>query len=202
VDNLLFRNNGNLQRMSTTKSHGTRILATLLLTLIFPYTYCCSSTSGESYKNSNIIAIATSQSDLEYFRSTLSRIVNESQQLTKSFQDEIGKWTSGQYDNYTLISITDSFLPKFDNLISNSKNMTCPKEYKYVHEALVNSLNSETESYRHFRNYLVSGNKSEDDVSTDLLSQAFHYEQIYSEYLSMSFPKPQQNVTKRINYNY
>jgi hypothetical protein len=187
--------------MSTTKSHGTRILATLLLTLIFPYTYSYSSTIGESYKNSDIIAIATSQSDLEYFRSALSHIVNESQQLTKSYQDEIRKWTSGQYDNYTLISITDFFLPKFDNLTSNAKNMTYPNEYKYVHEALVNSLFSETESYRHYRDYLVSGNKTEDDLSTDLLSQAFQYEQIYSKFLSMPLPNPLQNQTKRINYN-
>ena len=201
MDNLLFRNNRNLQRMSTTKPHGIRILAALLLTLIFPYTYCCSSTSGESYKISNIIAIATSQSDLEYFRSALSHIVNESQQLTKSYQDEIRKWTSGQYDNYTLISVTDSFLPKFDNLTSNAKNMTYPNEYKYVHEALVNSLFSETESYRHYRDYLVSGNKTEDDLSTDLLSQAFQYEQIYSKFLSMPLPNPLQNLTKRINYN-
>ena len=187
--------------MSTTKPHGIRILAALLLTLIFPYTYCCSSISGESYKVSNIIAIATSQSDLEYFRSALSHIVNESQQLTKSYQDEIRKWTSGQYDNYTLISVTDSFLPKFDNLTSNAKNMTYPNEYKYVHEALVNSLFSETESYRHYRDYLVSGNKTEDEVSTDLLSQAFQYEQIYSKFLSMPLPNPLQNQTKRINYN-
>lgn len=202
MDNLLFRNNRNLQRMSTAKSYGIRILAALLLTLIIPYTYCCSSTIGESYKDSNIIAIATSQSDLEYFRSTLSHIVNESQQLTKSYQDEIRKWTSSQYDNYTLISITDSFLPKFDTLISNAKDMTYPNEYKYVHEALVNSLSSETESYRHFRDYLVSGNKTEDDVSTDLLSQAFQYEQIYSKFLSMPLPNNHQNVTKLIDYNY
>lgn len=201
MDNLLFRNNRNLQRMSTTKPHGIRILAALLLTLIFPYTYSYSSTIGESYKNSDIIAIATSQSDLEYFRSALSHIVNESQQLTKSYQDEIRKWTSGQYDNYTLISVTDSFLPKFDNLTSNAKNMTYPNEYKYVHEALVNSLSSETESYRHYRDYLVSGNKTEDEVSTDLLSQAFQYEQIYSKFLSMPLPNPLQNQTKRINYN-
>ena len=145
--------------MSTTKPHGIRILAALLLTLIFPYTYSYSSTIGESYKNSDIIAIATSQSDLEYFRSALSHIVNESQQLTKSYQDEIRKWTSGQYDNYTLISVTDSFLPKFDTLISNAKNMSYPNEYKYVHEALVNSLSSEIESYRHYKTILYQVTK-------------------------------------------
>ena len=201
MDNLLIRNIRNLEIMSTTKYHGIHIVVALLLVMIFPYAYCYSSTIGESYKNSDIIAIATSQSDLEYFRSALSHIVNESQQLTKSYQDEIRKWTSGQYDNYTLISVTDSFLPKFDNLTSNAKNMTYPNEYKYVHEALVNSLSSETESYRHYRDYLVSGNKTEDEVSTDLLSQAFQYEQIYSKFLSMPLPNPLQNQTKRINYN-
>ena len=73
--------------------------------------------------------------------------------------------------------------------------MTYPNEYKYVHEALVNSLSSETESYRHYRDYLVSGNKTEDDLSTDLLSQAFQYEQIYSKFLSMPLPNPLQNLT-------
>ena len=139
---------------------------------------------------------------LESFRSTLSQIVNESQYLTKSYQDEIRRWTSGQYDKSTLISITDSFLPKFENLIDNAKSLIYPKKYKYVQEALVNSLQSETESYKHFRNYLVTGSKTEDDISTDLLSRAFQYEQVYSEFLSMPYPNTHQNVTKRINSNF
>jgi len=198
----LIRNIRNLEIMSTTKYHGIHIVVALLLVMIFPYAYCYSSTIGESYKTSNMIMIATSQSEPEHFRLTLSHIVNESQQLTKSYQDEIRKWTLRQLDNYTLISITDSYLPKFNNLISNAKSMIYPMEHKYVHDALVNSLNSETESYKHFRIYLQSGNKTEDNVSTDLLSQAFQYEQIYSKFLSMPFPNPDQNMTKRINYNY
>ena len=146
--------------------------------------------------------VSFSQSSVEYFRSTLSHLVNESQNLTKSYQDEIRKWTSGQFDNSTLVLITDSFLPKFENLIVNAKNMIYPREYKYVHDALVNSLESETDSYRHFRNYLVSGNKTEDDISTDLLSLAFQYEQVYSKFLSMPTPDSHQNVTKRISLNW
>ena len=172
-------------------------MAPLLVTLIFPYTYSWSTSIEENFKYSNIVATS-----LESFRSTLSQIVNESQYLTKSYQDEIRRWTSGQYDNSTLISITDSFLPKFENLTDNAKSLIYPKEYKYVHEALVNSLQSETESYKHFRNYLVSGNKTEDDISTDLLSRAFQFEQIYSKFLSMPFPNTHENVTKRINFRF
>jgi hypothetical protein len=145
---------------------------------------------------------AFSKPGVEYFHSSLSHIVNESQYLTKSYQDEIRKWTSGEYNNYTLILITDSFLPKFENLIIDTKNMIYPQEYKYVHEALVNSLESETESYRHLKNYLVSGNKTEDDISTELLSLAFQYEQVYSKFLSMHISDSDQNLTKRINLNF
>jgi hypothetical protein len=80
--------------------------------------------------------------------------------------------------------------------------MIYPREYKYVHDALVNSLESETDSYTHFRNYLVSGNKTEDDISTDLLSLAFQYEQVYSKFLSMPTPDSHQIETKRISLNY
>ena len=49
-----------------------------------------------------------SKTNLQQFRSSLSGIVNQSLILTKSYQDEIGKWMSHQYDNSTLVSITDS----------------------------------------------------------------------------------------------
>jgi hypothetical protein len=187
--------------LSISKSHGIQILASLLVTLVLPYTYCWSYTIEDNSRYSNKV-VGYSQSGVEYFRSTLSHLVNESQNLTKSYQDEIRKWTSGQFDNSTLVLITDSFLPKFDNLIDNAKNMIYPKEYNYVHDALVNSLESETDSYRHFRDYLISGNKTEDDISTDLLSLAFQYEQVYSKFLSMPTSDSHQNVTKRISLNY
>jgi hypothetical protein len=140
-----------------------------------------------------------SQTSLQEFRSSLSGIVNQSLILTKSYQDEIGKWRSNQYDNSTIIAITDSFVPKFVNLVNSAQNMTFPRDYKNIHDALVNSLKSETDSYKHFRNYLVSGNKTEDEISTDLLTKALQYEMIYSEFLSKPLPNSgQMNAT--VNY--
>ncbi len=140
-----------------------------------------------------------SKTSLQQFRSSLSGIVNQSLILTKSYQDEIGKWRSNQYDNSTLISITDSFVPKFVNLVNSAQNMTFPKDYKNIHDALVNSLKSETDSYKHFRNYLVSGNKTEDEISTDLLTKALQYEMIYSEFLSKPLPNSGQ-MNDTVNY--
>jgi len=89
-------------------------------------------------------------------------IVNQSQKLTttttKIHQDEIGSWSSNQYDNSTLISVTGAFIPRFENLLNSVQNMTYPPNSEYVHNALVNSLKYETGSYKQFRNYLLSGN--------------------------------------------
>jgi hypothetical protein len=140
-----------------------------------------------------------SKTSLQQFRSSLSGIVNQSLILTQSYQDEIGKWMSHQYDNSTFVSITDSYIPKFENLVNSAQNMTFPKDYKNIHDALVNSLKSETDSYKHFRNYLVSGNKTEDEISTDLLTKALQYEMIYSEFLSKPLPNSGQ-INATVNY--
>jgi hypothetical protein len=130
------------------------------------------------------ITAALSQTDLEKFHSDLNNIVKQSGNLTESYNVEISKWLSKQYDNSTLVSITDLFLPKFESLVKIAENMTYPTEFKYVHDALVDSLKSETESYKHFRNYLLFGNNTENAISIDFLSRAYQYEQIYSKFLS------------------
>ena len=97
--------------------------------------------------------------DMQDFRICSNVIVNQSQNITKTHLDEIGSWSSNQYDNSTLISVTGAFIPRFENLLNSFQNMTYPSNYEYVHNALVNSLKYETGSYKQFRNYLLSGNK-------------------------------------------
>lgn len=97
--------------------------------------------------------------DLQDFRICSNVIVNQSQNLTKTHLDEIGSWSSNQYDNSTLISVTGVFISRFENLLNSFQNMTYPPNSEYVHNALVNSLKYETGSYKQFRNYLLSGNK-------------------------------------------
>ncbi|MEP6576259.1 MAG: hypothetical protein ABJB85_07520, partial [Nitrososphaerota archaeon] len=71
------------------------------------------------------------------FRICSNVIVNQSQNLTKTYQSEIGNWSSNQYDNSTLISVTGPFIPRFENLLNSVQNMIYPQYYEYVHNALV-----------------------------------------------------------------
>ena len=78
--------------------------------------------------------------DIQDFRTCMNVIVNQSQILTKTQQDEIGSWSSNQYDNSTLISVIGAFILRFENLLNSVQNMTYPPNSEYVHNALANSL--------------------------------------------------------------
>lgn len=180
------------------KSSRQLVILLLLLLLLIPVTsyYLIHTTEGIN-KFAKVGDFP--QTSIEDFKDSLNNLVHQSQHLTKSYHDEIGKWRMHQYDNYTLAYITDTFIPKFENLTNIARIMTYPEDYKYVHEALVNSLSFETDSYRHFREYLLSGNITEDEISNKLFSRAFEYEQIYSEFLSTSPPAPMESITKFIS---
>jgi hypothetical protein len=49
-------------------------------------------------------------------------------------------------------------------------------KYLQAKDLYIKSLQSEIGSYMHFRNFLITGNKTEDDTSTQLLSNALKYE--------------------------
>jgi len=170
----------------------------LVILLLIPVTsyYLIHTTEGI---NKFAIVSDFPQTSIEDFKDSLNNLVHQSQHLTKSYHDEIGKWRMNQHDNYALAHITDTFIPKFENLTNIARIMTYPEDYKFVHEALVNSLSFETDSYNHFKVYLLSGNVTEDEISNKLLSRAFEYEQIYSEFLSTTPPTPMENITKFIS---
>jgi len=129
--------------------------------------------SSIEFTNSSILADNKTQS----FHVAYETLINDSHSLTESYQKEIGKWRSKQYDNKTMILITDKYLPEFHKLVSRAQALQ-PATAKYLQakDLYINSLQSEIGSYMHFRNFLVTGNKTEDDTSTQLLSNALKFE--------------------------
>ena len=114
---------------------------------------------------------------VEAYRQSYARIVADSRTLTQNYHSEIAKWKSKQYDNNTMISITDQYLPKFQSLIDRTKGLQ-PPAGKYVksHDFIVQSFESELQSYQHFRNFLITHNIAENSESSQLLYNALKYE--------------------------
>ena len=133
--------------------------------------------SLSSNNNTASIIVSNSSNIPQPFQLSYEMLINDSHLLTQSYQKEIGKWQSKQYDNKTMILITDKYLPEFQKLVNRVQALQ-PTTSKYLQakSLYIKSIQSEIGSYVHFRNFLVTDNKTKDDISTQLLSNALHYE--------------------------
>src|SRR5438132_9223095 len=109
------------------------------------------------------------------FVNSFEKLVNDAHNLTQSYQNELGKWKAHQHDNKTMISIINNYLPKYENLVNESKMLQL-NQYQNASDLYTKSLGSELQSYVHFRNYLLTNNSTENKLSSKFLSDAFKYE--------------------------
>ena len=62
------------------------------------------------------------------------------------------------------------------SLITKTKDLQTPINYENVTSLYAKSLESELQSNTHFRNYLLTGNSTQNEASQQSLSDAFKYE--------------------------
>ncbi|MDW0279315.1 MAG: hypothetical protein QN715_03620 [Nitrososphaeraceae archaeon] len=124
------------------------------------------------------------KSNTQIFTESLRVLVSKSGDLTRNYQEEVGKWNMKKLDNLTMVSITDRYLSQFEELENEAKALNVPNEYENIKDSFVSSVESEASSYEHFKDYLISGDKTEDQLSNDKLSLAFKQELVYADFLS------------------
>lgn len=122
------------------------------------------------------ITLATAPQVISSFPDSFKDLINKSRNLTQSYQNETGKFANGQYNNKTMIAITNNYLPIFQNLVNESKILQTTEQYHNASTLYTKSLEAELQSYVHFRNYLSTGNPTESEASTKSLADAFNYE--------------------------
>lgn len=123
------------------------------------------------------------KSNIQIFSESLSVLVSKSQELTRKYQEEIGKWNLKKHDNLTMVNITDIYLSQFEELEKEARNLNVPKGNESIKNSFIRSLESEAASYEHFKKYLITGNRTEDELSNANLSLAYQYEKIYADFL-------------------
>ena len=120
---------------------------------------------------------------LKVFTDSLRGLVSKSTELTGKYQLELGKWATKENDNLTMISITDNYLPQFEDLKNEASNLAVPFGQENIKDSFIKSISSEASSYEHFKNYLITGNITENEISNNEFSLAFQYEQVYASFL-------------------
>ncbi|HKZ62232.1 MAG TPA: hypothetical protein VJZ68_07450 [Nitrososphaera sp.] len=106
------------------------------------------------------------------YKNSFEKIVVDVNTLTQQYQAEEGKWVAKEYDNSTMIAVVDQYLPRYEEMIDRAEALDTPERYKEAHGYLVSAIASEKQSNEHFRNYLVTGDQSEYDESSSMLSKS------------------------------
>jgi hypothetical protein len=104
------------------------------------------------------------------FKQAFEKIVIDTNALTKEYTAEEAKWLA--QDNSTLIKVIDQYQPRYDQLVERAKALNTPEKYTDSRNYLVSAIDLEKQSYQHFRNYLATGNQTEYEKSSEMLSKS------------------------------
>lgn len=107
------------------------------------------------------------------FASSFESLVKKANTLSQNYHNATEK--AGK-DNKTIIAITDSYKPKYQSLIDQSKSLQPPQQFQNATSLYTRSLESELQSNNHLRNSLATNNSTENKLSSKLLSDSFNYE--------------------------
>ena len=111
------------------------------------------------------------------FEESFAKLVSETRSLSLSYQNEIGKWQVNHHDNISMISITNDYLQRFQEIVEKSEELKPPSSgYKRALDLFAKSIQSEMASHIHFQNFLATGDLKEEERSIQLFSDAFKYE--------------------------
>lgn len=106
------------------------------------------------------------------YKRAFEQIVIDTNALTQQYQAEEGKWLAKEYDNSTMIAIIDQYVPRYQALVDRAEAIDAPERYKEAHGYLMSAIDSEKKSNEHFRNYIATGDQSEYDKSSSMLSKS------------------------------
>jgi hypothetical protein len=104
------------------------------------------------------------------FKRAFEKIVIDTNALTQEYTIQEDQWLST--DNNTMVQVIDQYLPKYDMLVERANALDTPEKYKAAQEYLVSAIDLERQSYQHFRNFLVTGDESEYEISSDMISRS------------------------------
>ena len=96
--------------------------------------------------------------------------------VSNEYQNELAKEKESINNNMTIVNKTNEYIDKLEKIILLAKEYNIQKDYKSLLNSYINSLQNEIESYIHYKNYILTGNNTENKLSLDFLSKSLIYE--------------------------
>jgi hypothetical protein len=118
------------------------------------------------------IASNNYQSEISF----LNQSINAKETMINMTQEYIDNLKEIINAKETMINTTQEYIDNLKEIIVSAKKTTVQTDYKPVLDNYIDSIENEIESYIHYKEYIVTGNLTENKISMDLLSKAFNFE--------------------------
>lgn len=99
-------------------------------------------------------------------------MTQKSANLTNEYQNKIGEFQQGRITNTAMANWTSFYLKKFTNQLKEFDQTEAPKELESTKSKMSNSFMNQIKSYELFRDYLLTGNETNNQISTEFLSKS------------------------------
>jgi glutamine cyclotransferase len=97
------------------------------------------------------------------FKKSIDEIAVDTIALTQEYKEEEDKWLESpdNYDNSTMTPIFNQYHLRYQQLIERAEALDTPDRYKTAKAFLIESIEFEMLSNRHFLNYLITEDQAE-----------------------------------------
>ncbi|MFZ0568576.1 MAG: hypothetical protein WAM22_11280, partial [Nitrososphaeraceae archaeon] len=109
-----------------------------------------------SFTTYQTLAQSPPQSNEQSFANSFESVVNETRLLSLDYDAQVQKWQRGEHSNESMASITDTYLPKYQEQINKTNALQTPAGYENVTSLYAKSIESELKSNIQFRDYLLT----------------------------------------------
>jgi hypothetical protein len=113
---------------------------------------------------------------IDYSKKIIGSLFDRVNIASNNYESEISFLNQSINDNETMINTTQGYIDNLKEIILFAKKTTVQQDYKPVLNNYIDSIDNEIESYIHYKEYIITGNLTENKISMDLLSKAFNYE--------------------------
>ncbi len=126
-----------------------------------------------SHYNTTLISTVNS---IDEYANYFAALTQQSASLTKDYQEKIGEWELGQISNSSKAKLTDDYLKNFTTQLKEFNQTKSPQPFEATKNNMSSSFSNEIKSYEFFRDYLITGNETMNQLSTDYLSKSLEDE--------------------------
>lgn len=119
-----------------------------------------------------MIALQVEASRNNDFKRSVDQIAFDTIALTQEYQKVEEKWLSDPQDNDTIASTFEQYRMRYQHLVDRAEAMDTPNRYKTAKGYLIEAIELEMQSNRHYYNYVIHGDDIEKQKAGMLASQS------------------------------